>query len=206
MDWEGGSILSNIYYRRRTDVIQRIVTSPDSTGRSRVVPINLSNEDAYGVEFNLSLNIQDWWRINANGNFYRAITKGVYEGEVLESDTYTWTTRTTSKVTLFKNIDFQASFNYRAPRITTQGKELSMYSIDLGLSRDILKGKATLTANVRDLLNSRRRRSIIDRAGYYSNSEFQPRSRQFTLTFTYRLNKAKEKQRNNGEERGEEEF
>jgi outer membrane receptor protein involved in Fe transport len=202
MDWDAGSILSNIYYRRRTDVIQRIVTAPDSEGRTRVVPINLSNEDAYGVEFNLSLDVQDWWRFNTNANFYRAITKGVYEGDVLESDTYTWTTRTTSKMTFFKSLDFQASFNYRGPRITTQGKDLSMYSIDLGLSRDVFKGKATITANVRDLFNTRRRRSIIDREGYYSNSNFQRNARQFTLTFTYRLNKAKEKQRNNTEERG----
>lgn len=208
LDWEGGSILSNIYYRNRTDVIQRIVSTPDSTGRSRVIPINLANEDAYGIELNLSLNIQDWWRLNTSVNFYRAITKGVYEGDVLESDNYTWTSRTTSKMTLFKNVDFQASFNYRAPRVTTQGKDLSMYSIDLGISRDVLKGKGTLTANVRDLLNSRMRRSIIDRDDYYSNSKFQWRTRQFMLTFTYRLNqgKDKQKQKNDSQDRGEDEF
>ncbi len=207
LDWEGGSILSSVYYRKRTDVIQRIITPPDSSGRSRITPINLAHENAYGVELNLSLTIQDWWRINSSGNFYRAIMKGVYEDDVLESDTYTWNTRTTSKMTLFKKMEFQTSFNYRAPRITTQGKDLSMYSVDLGLSRDIFKGKGTITANVRDLLNSRKRRSIIDRDGYYSNSEFQWRTRQFTLTFSYRLNSNKEKQNKREDEgRGEEEF
>ncbi len=205
LDWDYGSILSNVYYRHRKNVIQRIITEPDSAGRSRVMPINLADENSYGVEFNLSLNIQDWWRLNTSANFYRSMMKGVYEGDVLESDTYTWTTRTTSKMTFFRKWDFQASFNYRAPRLTTQGKDLSIYSIDLGLSRDVLKGKGTITANVRDLMNSRKRRAIIDRDGYYSNSEFQWRSRQFTVTFTYRLNKAKERQRNNQEERGEEE-
>ncbi len=204
-DWKNGSILSNVYYRHRENVIQRITTEPDSAGRAQVVPINLSEENAYGVEFNLSLNIQDWWKVNSSANFYRAMTHGVYEGDVLESDTYTWTSRTTSKMTFAKRVDFQVSFNYRAPRITPQGKDLSMYSIDLGLSKDIFKGKGTITANVRDLLNSRKRRSIIDTEGYYSNSAFQWRSRQFTVTFTYRLNKAKERQRNNQGDRGEEE-
>ena len=204
-DWKNGSILSNVYYRHRQNVIQRITTEPDSAGRAQVVPINLSEENAYGVEFNLSLNIQDWWKINSSANFYRAMTHGVYEGDVLESDTYTWTSRTTSKMTFAKTIDFQASLNYRAPRITPQGKDLSMYSIDLGLSKDVFKGKGTITANVRDLLNSRKRRSIVDTEGYYSNSSFQWRSRQFTVTFAYRLNKAKERQRNNQEDRREEE-
>ena len=205
LDWENGSVLSNAYYRHRKNVIERIITEPDSAGRSMIIPINLSDENAYGVEFNLSLDVQDWWRINTSANFYRAITKGVYEGEIFESDTYTWTTRTTSKMTLFKNLDFQASFNYRAPRITTQGKNLSIYSIDLGLSRDVFKGKATVTAGVRDLFNSRKRRAIVEREDYYSNSVFQWRSRQFTVTFTYRLNSAKERERNGQEDHGEEE-
>ena len=200
LDWDFGSILSNVYYRHRKNVIERIVTEPDSAGRSRIVPVNLSEENAYGVEFNLSLNVQDWWRINTSANFYRAITDGTFEGEVLESDTYTWNTRTTSRMTLFKKVDFQASFNYRAPRVTTQGKELSIYSVDLGLSRDILKGKGTITAGVRDLFNSRKRRSIIERNDYYSSSTFQWRSRQFTVNFTYRLNREKERQRNNQDE------
>jgi outer membrane receptor protein involved in Fe transport len=205
LDWESGSILSNVYYRHRNNVIERIITGPDSAGRSIIVPINLSNENSYGAEFNLSLNVQDWWRINASANFYRAMTQGFYEGEVLESDTYTWTSRATSKMTFFKNLDFQVSFNYRAPRVTTQGKNLSIYSLDLGLSRDVLKGKGTITAGVRDLLNSRKRRVIIEREDYYSNSTFQWRPRQFTVTFTYRLNRAKEKPRNSEEQRMEEE-
>jgi outer membrane receptor protein involved in Fe transport len=205
LDWDFGSILSNVYYRHRRNVIERIILNPESPGISRIMPVNLSEENAYGLEFNLSLNVQDWWRLNTSANFYRAITKGEYEGTVLESDTYTWTTRTTSKMTFFKKLDFQASFNYRAPRVTTQGKNLSIYSVDLGLSKDILKGKGTITANVRDLLNSRKRRSIIDQPEYYSSSTFQWRARQFTVTLTYRLNKAKERQRNNQEERVEEE-
>lgn len=203
LDWDYGSILTNVYYRHRENVIERIITAPDAEGRSRVMPINLSEENAYGVELNVSLNIRDWWRVNTNANFYRAIREGVYEGDILESDTYTWTSRTTSRMTLFQNVDFQASFNYRAPRLTTQGKNLSIYSLDLGLSKDIFKGKGTITAGVQDLFNTRKRRAIVDREGYYSNSEFQWRSRQFSVTLSYRLNKAKERQRGNNQERGE---
>lgn len=206
LNWESGSVLSSVYHRHRTDVIQRI-TEIDSAGVGRVIPVNLAKENAYGVEFNFSLNVQNWWRVNATANLYRAITEGRYQDELLESDTYTWTTRTTSRMTFFKKLDFQAALNYRAPRITPQGKDLSMYSIDLGLSKDVFKGKGTLSANVRDLLNTRKRRSIVDDEGYYSKSEFQWRARQFILTFTYRLNRAKERERpdnrNNGNE-GEE--
>jgi hypothetical protein len=112
-------------------------------------------------------------------------------------------------MTFFKNLDFQISYNYRAPRVTPQGKDLSIYSIDLGLSRDIFNGKGTIVAGVRDLMNSRKRRSVIDTQGYYSNSVFQWRPRQFTISFTYRINREKERQNNRdrqSDDGGEDEF
>ncbi len=190
LNWENASLLASAYYRHRLGVVQRI-TQVDDEGLTRIFPVNLATENAVGVEFNLSYSLKDWWRLNTNGNFYRAVTNGNFEEQKFYSDTYTWTSRMTSRVTFLKRNNFQTSFNYRAPRITPQGKNLSIYSLDLGFSRDVLKGKGTLTASVQDLFNSRKRRRIIDSDGYYSTSEFQWRARQFLLTFTYRLNQKK---------------
>ncbi len=187
LNWDKGSLLASGYYRYRLGVIQRI-NLVGSDGLTRILPVNLATEHAQGLEFNLSLQPTDWWRLNTNANFFRAVTEGEYQDERLFSDTYTWNGRMASRLTLFKNIDFQQSVNYRAPRITPQGRDRSLYAIDLGLSRNFLKGRATATASVRDLLNSRKRRSIIDRDGYYSESEFQWRARQFLLNFSYRIN------------------
>jgi outer membrane receptor protein involved in Fe transport len=199
MNWETGSILSSVYYRYRTGVIDRITVTQEDAGEegqvlTRTFPVNLSTEDAYGLEFNFTWNPVKWWRFNSNANFYRAITQGEYEGQPLFSDTYTWTSRTTSILKFFKSWDFQMGARYRAPRQTPQGERKSVYSIDLGLSKDIFKKNGTLTASVRDLLNSRIRRSTTVAEGYYSNSEFQWRARQLTLTFTYRLNQRKQSQ------------
>lgn len=187
------SLLSSAYYRYRTGVVERIALI-DSIGFTRQFPVNLSSENAFGLEFNVSWNPVKWWRFNSNANFYRAITDGVFEGQVLSSDTYTWTNRTTSRITFFEKWQFQVGFNYRAPRNTPQGKDLHTYFIDLGLSRDLLKGNGTVTLTVRDLMNSRKFRSILDRPdeGYYSETISQQRVRQLLLTFTYRINSKKE--------------
>jgi outer membrane receptor protein involved in Fe transport len=206
--WKTISLLSSVYYRHRTDVINRITDPPNEDGVALVIPINMASENAVGVEFNFSLAVMNWWKLNTSANFYRAITEGFYQEERLFRDTYTWTTRTTSKMTFFKNLDFQITYNYRAPQVTPQGKYLSIYSIDLGLARDVFNGKGTITAGVRDLMNSRKRRTIIDTQGYYSNSEFQWRPRQFTVSFAFRLNRDKEKQnnRNRSDDGPEDEF
>lgn len=198
VNWENGSILSSAYYRYRMGVIERI-TQVDE-GVTRIMPVNLSTQNAYGLEFNVSLTLKQWWQLNTSANFYRAITEGQYQDETFFSDTYTFNSRTTSKITLFKDLNFQTSFNYRAPRVTTQGKELSSYNLDFALGKDILKGKATITANVRDILNTRKNRSITEIIPtndedqyFYSETNGQGRPRQFRITFTYRLNQNKER-------------
>lgn len=191
---ERGSLLTSVYYRKRNNVIQRI-TKIDTAGIVRTMPVNLAIQNSYGLEFNLSLSASEWWQINSSANFFRAITEGEFEEELFYGDTYSFNSRTTSKMTFFKKLAFQASLNYRGPRVTTQGKDLSSYSIDLGLSKDILKGRGTITANVRDLFNTRLRRTIIDTDDYYSESESQGRRRQFSINFTYRINRTKEREK-----------
>lgn len=203
LNMEKGTLLSSIYYRHRLGVVEHI-TSVDSTGFTRITPINLSTGDSYGFEFNLTYDPFAWWKWTANANIFRAINEGVYQDKVLSSDTYSWTSRVSSKITVFNNVDFQSSVNYRAPRKTTQGRDLAQYSIDPGLSRDILNGRGTVTASVRDLLNTRKQRRIVESEGYYSQSEFQWRARQFLVTFSYRLNRSKERERENDGDSGDE--
>jgi outer membrane receptor protein involved in Fe transport len=192
-NWDRGSLLTSAYYRFRTGVIERI-NIVDSALYTRSYPVNLGTEDSYGFEFNFSFDATKWWRINANANIFRAITEGTYNDQRFSSDTYTWTTRTTSNMTIARKYDFQVAYSYRGPRQTTQGEDKSMYFVDLGLSRDFLKGNATVTFAVRDVFNSRKFRSVIDRPdeGYYSEREFQGRVRQFLVTLSYRLNSQKE--------------
>lgn len=207
INWEKGSLLSSTYYRYRTGVIEEI-TLIDSVGFSRTYPTNLGVENAYGLEFNLSYNPIDAWRLNANANFYRSVIEGSFNDQEFNSDTYTWTTRTTSKITFFRKWDFQTGFNYRAPRQTPQGRNRSLYSIDLGLSRDVLKKKGTLTLAVRDLLNSRKFRSEVERPdeGYFAEREFQGRVRQLLITFTYRINTRPAKNERNRDDNDDDDF
>lgn len=190
-DWGKGSFLAGLYYRHKKGVIERIRILDTVTGITNIIPINLSTQNDLGLEFNLNLSAYSWWKLNSSFNFFRSSARGNYNGDLLESKTFSWTSRTTSRMTFFNQLDFQASFNYQSPRINTQGKDLSIYSIDLGLAKDVFKGKGTLTFNVRDLLNTRRRRSIVDIPGYYSSSNNLWRPRQINLTLNFRLNQQK---------------
>ncbi|MEX1241167.1 MAG: outer membrane beta-barrel family protein, partial [Cyclobacteriaceae bacterium] len=206
VNWDKGSILSSAYYRYRIGDIQRVV-QVDNDGTTRIFPINVGSTNSYGLEFNFSYTVGKWWDINSSANFFRAITEGRYQEEDLSRDTYAFHTRTTSKMKITRDFDFQTSFFYRGPRKTTQGRQLAAYSLDLALAKDILKGKGTITANVRDLLNTRKWRSITEIEGenYYAESTRQRAPRQVRLTLTYRLNQMKNRDRGRNREDGSDE-
>jgi ferric enterobactin receptor len=198
--WNSASISSSVYYRHTDGVIQRIRTL-EGEGEEAITitqPENLATENSYGLEFILSSDLAKWWKIDGNFNFFRSIIDGGNIGETIQTDTYSWFARVNSRTTLWKKIDLQLRFFYQAPRDTPQGKARSMTQTDLGLSREILKGKGTLTLSVRDLFNTRRYRYETFGDNFFSSGSHQWRARQATLTFNYRLNQTNFKK----EERG----
>ncbi|MCF8278108.1 MAG: TonB-dependent receptor family protein [Flavobacteriales bacterium] len=200
--WDNGTLLSSVYYRHSDGVVQRVSRS-DSTGLITTSPINLSKEDAAGVELSFSYSLFKWWRTTFNANIYYSITNGQYENQSFYAETFTANGRFTSKWTIVKKVNIQTSFMYNAPRNTPQGKNLSMYSWDIGLTMDVLKGNGTLTLSARDILNSRRRRWEIDTPTLVSTNDFQWMTRQFVVSFAYRLNQKKKRERGGRGEAGE---
>lgn len=189
--WQAGSLSSSVYYRRTTGVVERIRTQLSDTS-SLTRPVNLSDRNDVGLEFTASFEPLKVWKINGNLNFFRSITKGQYEGQDFNAEAYTWFGRVSNRFTLWKKVDVQATFNYRAPRNTTQGRSKALYHADLGISMDILDKNATLTFNVRDVFNSRRWRWVTEGADFYNEGDFQWRARQMSLTMNYRINRKKD--------------
>ena len=152
-----------------------------------------------------------WWKLNTNFNLFRNETRGNYnyinsknEAIVQNFDNIatSWFTRVSSKITLPYKIDWQTNATYNAPENSAQGKRLSITSVNLAFSKDVLKDKGTIALNVSDLFNSRKRRSEINLPTVTSYSEFQWRQRQINLSFTYRFNKKKNERENQRREDG----
>lgn len=190
------TVYGGFYYRHRTGVTERIRTVND-TGFTEIFPINLAVQDAYGIELTYSHPVTKWLRLNADINIYQVYNVGEFEGINYGSETFTARGRTMASFSFWKS-DLQLTFNFRAPRRTAQGTTEGIYTANVGWSKDILKGDGTLTFSVRDLFNSRKRRSYSSGENFTSESEFQWRVRQVNLTFVYRLNQRKQRERRQG--------
>ncbi len=200
--FDKGSIASSIYYRHTTDVITRLLTADDMGGTIRR-PENLATEDNFGLEINGSYEPVKAVRLNANLNLFRSITEGMSNGQDFSADAFSARGRLSAKITFSKGFDGQFTYNFRGPRNTTQGRRLAVHSLNIGLARDVFKGNGTLALSVRDVFNSRKRRSIIDQPDFFQESEFQWRQRQMTLSLNYRLNQKKKRGGGRGRSSGD---
>ncbi len=181
-------------------------------------PFNLATDNKLGFEFTLNFTPYKWWKINGNFNYFSNKTDGSYtyvktDNTIETIDLFitssTWFTRLTSKITLPYKIDFQTNGTYNAAQKTAQGKNKANASMNLALSKDVLKDKGTIAFNVSDVFNSRKRINEQNTANVNSDSEMQWRERQITLSFTYRFNRQKnerEKQPKRDDNGGGEEY
>ncbi|MDR6969097.1 outer membrane receptor protein involved in Fe transport [Flavobacterium arsenatis] len=217
--WKKITLSTSAYFNRTKDVFQfvRRENGEFSNGTPVVLsgPINLAEERRFGFEFTLNYNPFKWWRLNSNFNFFSNETIGQYNyvnslGQDvsidLDNSATGWFTRVNSKVTLPYKIEWQLNATYNAPQTNFQGKSLGVLSANMALSKDILKESATISLNVSDIFNSRKRINETNIANVLNSySEMQWRERQINLSFTYRFNKKKnEKERQPRREGGDE--
>jgi len=220
--WDKFTFTTSGYFNRSTGVFQFVsretgdfvtIENPNDPQNPIVVPIqvrspiNLATEDRYGMEFTTTYTPKRNWRLTWNVNAFQRDLKGDYiytnsqDEEIVQNfdaNNFSWFTRFSAKIPLPGKIDFQTNFFYMGPSKDAQNTNKGMLSSDLGLSKDILKDKGSLTLNVSDIFNTRMRRSDTRTENVATYSEFQFRQRQITLNFQYRFNQPQNQKGRNG--------
>ncbi|MGB1042581.1 MAG: TonB-dependent receptor domain-containing protein [Tenacibaculum sp.] len=209
---------SSIYYQLSTDVMQGTSYRENRTQGTEEVtvfirtPINIGKENRYGFEFTSNYSPTKWARLSTTFNYFKFKTdaftynftdrNGVDKTIPLkEVNSSSWFARFNARITLPAKIQWQTRLMYRAPQSNAQSDRGNMFVTNLAFSKDLFKDKASLVLNVSDLFNARKRESttyFYDDDGDLSsinNGAFQWRERQISLSFTYRFNQKKKRQR-----------
>lgn len=94
---------------------------------------------------------------------------------------------TSKRSAFFKNMSFELGAEYESPEVFPQGKNLSEFEVGLGIRKDILDRKGTLSFSVNDLFNTDKHGTIYDTDNFYQESYRRWRVRSFRLTFSYKF-------------------
>ena len=217
--WKKFTLSTSIYYNRSDESWEFIQENTgDLTDNGdpilRRFPINLSLEERVGFEFTLNFRPFKVWNINSDFNLFHTITDGDYIDPKtnittnFDFENTAFFIRLNQKFTLPSKIDLQINSNYRGASQNAQSTNQGIFTMNIAASKDIFKEKASLSLNVSDVFNGRKRMSTIFLPGISNQySEFQRRvGPQVRMSFVYRFNQKKKRIRQEREDDGGGEF
>ena len=188
-NWENHTLSLSGYYRTTDDVIQRIryregnvmystdrnVTQSQSAGLEIVAKNKLGRAVDLTTTVNLFYYKLDGFRFMMAG---QEVT-----GE--SDEDLSWNARMMANVILPYSFSLQVTGNYNARQVVAQGYRKANYSLDAGLRKSFWNKKLSLSINARDILDSRRWKTITRTGDTRMVSENWRGGRRIGLTLTY---------------------
>ncbi len=184
--WGNSSFNSTVFYRRINDQIQRFRTFEQ--GVTYTSFINLSNSSSYGVEFVGTHNPYKWWRMNASVSGFRVELNDTQGDTELSNNQLSWNAKYNSTFTVWNDLAIQVSANYRSPMVDIQGRMEQIFSADLGMKKDVLNKRGTVSLRVTDIFNTRQFDFSSFGPGFDLVSQNKRQTRFVFLGFTFRIN------------------
>lgn len=210
--WESGHTLSlSGYYRSTDDVIQRIrflntednvmYTTSENVAKSQASGLEIVGKDKLFKILDLTTTVNLYYS-KLDGFSY--LPQGAETPVIGDTDeSFAWNVRMIANFSLPWGVSLQGTGNYNSKQLMAQGHREPNYSVDLGLRKSFLSDRLTLSINARDLLDSRKFRTVTAGDGFWQDSENWRGGRRvgFTLTYNFgNMNKKKDKSKSRSEE------
>lgn len=193
VSWKSTTLNTTLFGRFASQAIQSLRTidtlatrrsgQPDFIARTSYV--NLGRTASYGLELSLTQPLTSWWKLIANGSFYRNQVAGS-TGDGTRAN-FTGTAYLLSSFSPTKTLAVQASGNYRAPLVVPQGRLLAQYGVDVAMRQRLFHDRAALTLRVSDLFNTRRQSTQLRAEGLTTDLQTKYETRVGYLGFTWFL-------------------
>ncbi len=208
--WDKLSVLTSVYYKYTTDVIQR-VRFLDTLGIMNSTYMNVSKSQSVGLELVGKSPVTRFLNLTGTLNvfYYELFSSDFSTPSASEpihidgSSSFSWNFRLLANMLLSKTLSGQLTGNYISPRTVSQGTNEQQYSFDLGLKKTFMDKKLSLSFTIRDIFNTRKNindTKTIDFTQHSENWRYAPNFR-FTAVYNFGNNKkANGKKGKNGSE------
>ncbi|MBB6499838.1 outer membrane beta-barrel family protein [Pedobacter cryoconitis] len=154
-NWSKVNLTSSLYYRITNDFIQHLETGPVN-GIITTISENIPHAYTGGLEIIGRFRFIKGWDFTLNTNLYENKTDAAPVYGIAKSSGFSWNVNLTNNFLITKNISLQLRGDYQAANVIAQDSNHAIYGIDAGTKISILKNKAFITINGRDILNTRK--------------------------------------------------
>ncbi|WP_273445462.1 outer membrane beta-barrel family protein [Neolewinella agarilytica] len=203
------SLFATAYYRRTTDVINRVNTVYNDTILNRIYT-NVGKADALGLELGATLYPTEAWRLYVGGNVYRYAIVGDLFGDRIDTNNWIYSVNATSDISFGKNLDFQLGINYLSRRVTAQGEDGRFFNPYLNVSRDFPKQRLAIRLQWQHfglgLWDNNEQRITTVRDNFFTTTNYVYETDRIRLNVAYRFTRLKGEVRKVKSEFGDKEF
>ncbi len=185
--WDKFTFSPSIFYRLRTDIVQRIALLNPETSITTSMPENIGRGNVYGIELTGSGKLTKWWDLNLNYSFFQNDIIADQVGRGVNSSVNSWTARVNNNFTFWTNARLTMNLFYNSPSVIAQGRTLPVFGMGLGFQKPFWDKKASIGVNIRDMLYTMRFGSEIQGANFNQTSFIQRDTRVIMANFRYRF-------------------
>ena len=174
-------------YSHVKDMFTQII---DTVERSKafISKRNLATQDIVNLNVSYPFQYRSYSLFTSITTNYSKYQADFGTGRKVDLDAFGFNLFVQNSLKFAKKWTAELSGFYNAPTIYMGSfKARSMYNADAGISKQVLKGKATVKASVSDIFYSQKFRATSDFAGQIMKINFRGESRQFKLSFNYRF-------------------
>ncbi|MHA4737958.1 TonB-dependent receptor [Dyadobacter sp. MSC1_007] len=163
------------------------IRTVNETGISLTRYDNVGREFSYGFETDFSQKFGDVLKINGSGRVFRSEVVSALAN--IDNRTWSYSGNLNAFITLPADFRASAYVNYEGPRAIAQGTRDGVFIANMGIRKDLLEKKATISFNVQDIFLSRNYKSQLNTSSYAQSSLWHQTNRLVNVTFQYRFGK-----------------
>ncbi len=186
--YEGGNLFftGSGYFRQTNDVITRVFSLLDNNV-GLMGWENINTRQTSGLELITQYSFASWADATLTTNLFYTKLFGDNLGEGFNNENLSWSMNLLSNFAIPKLFSVQLQANYRGPIVLPQGELEPYYGVNIGIRKDIMDKRATISANLTDVFNSRVFKIRTEDNRFIQDRLFNRETQIFTLSFTYRL-------------------
>ena len=186
-----GFLNTTLNYTNTTDIINEVLEQNTDRNETYVKKDNIAKQRQFGISVSAGGQIKKWWTGNLWANLYNNKYEGIVNGDFVELGATTFQGNISNQFKFAKTWNAEVSGYFNSGGVDGVFRIRSFGMVNMGISKQVFKGKGTLRLSGRDVFLTQKIKGDIKYSNIDAAFQQQRDSRQVALGLTYRFAKGK---------------
>ena len=182
-----GSYMLNLNYSRTNDAITQVLEQDDANRQTYQTNANLARFESVSLTASAPVKVTPWLNTRFNATAFYNLFQSPFQSGEIDKDQYAFRINVNNSLTLPGGLKGEVSGFYNSRMLWGIFEVSPVWSMDLGLSKPILKSKGTLRLNVSDVFFTSNPIVEVNQGNMDVEVVQQRETRRVNLTLNYKF-------------------